>query len=60
MGGTGVRLFVVLLAAWGLWSNVGYYHQSTFWTWLLIAYLVTLALEITLLLMGKPAAAPKP
>jgi len=60
LGGTGIRMFVVLFAAWGLWSNVGFYHQNSFWTWLLIAYLVTLALEITLLLMGKPATAAKP
>jgi len=60
MGGTGVRMFVVLFAAWALWSNVGFFHQNSFWTWLLIAYMVTLALEITLLLMGKPATAAKP
>ncbi len=60
MGGTGIRLFAVLLAAWGLWSNVEYVHRDSFWTWLLIAYLFTLALEITLLLVGRPAAAPKP
>ncbi len=60
MGGTGIRLFAVLVAAWALWSNIGFYQQSSFWNWLLIAYLFTLALEITLLLMGRPTAAPKP
>ena len=60
MGGTGVRMFAVLMAGWALWSGVSYYGDSSFWNWLLVSYLFTLALEITLLLTGRPAAAPKP
>jgi hypothetical protein len=60
MGGTGIRMFAVLVAGWLLWSKVAYYGDSSFWNWLLACYLFTLALEITLLLVGRPAAAPKP
>ena len=59
MGGTGVRLFVTLLAAWLLTQSVPFFRDGSFWNWLLGAYLVTLALEITLLLAGRPASAPK-
>jgi hypothetical protein len=59
MGGTGVRLFSVLLAGWVLHQWVPFFQDPSFWTWLLIAYLYTLALEMTLLLVGRPAAAPK-
>ena len=57
MGGTGVRLFAVLLAGWALNQNVNFYQEQSFWYWLLIAYLFTLALEMTLLLTGRPANA---
>lgn len=60
MGGTGVRMFVTLLAGWLLTEQVPFFRDASFWNWLLAAYLLTLALEITLLLAGRPAAAPNP
>jgi hypothetical protein len=63
LGGTGVRLFTVLGAAWLLDAWVPYYRlYAGFWLWVLVAYLFTLALEITLLLAGschKPEAPAK-
>jgi hypothetical protein len=55
LGATGIRLFGVLLAAWVLYQFVPLYQeQGGFWTWLLISYLFVLALEMTLLLAGRP------
>ena len=57
LGGTGMRLFVVLGAAWVLFATVPYYREHNgFWAWLLVFYLFTLALEMALLLAGRPAA----
>jgi hypothetical protein len=60
LGGTGVRLFLALAAGWMVHTNLPYYHNDSFWYWLLGAYLVTLALEMTLLLAGRTAPAAKP
>ena len=55
LGGTGVRMAFVLLAGWTLYRWVPYYHQqSGFLIWLLVCYLFTLALDVTLLLAGRP------
>jgi hypothetical protein len=60
LGGTGLRMVTVLGAAWGLYAWVPYYHGSTgFWIWVLAAYLFTLALEMTLVLAGRPAQETK-
>jgi hypothetical protein len=59
LGGTGLRMFSVLLAGWLLTMQMPYFKHATFWTWLLLAYLFTLALEITLLLVGRTASAPR-
>src|SRR5438067_13510511 len=59
LGGTGVRLSVTLLAAWLLTNSVPFFRDDSFWYWLLGAYLFTLTVEITLLLAGRPAPAPK-
>ncbi|HEV3257562.1 MAG TPA: hypothetical protein VG013_11820 [Gemmataceae bacterium] len=57
LGGTGLRLFVVLAAAWVLVQSVPYYREhGGFWNWLVVCYLFTLAMEMTLLLAGRPAA----
>ena len=57
LGGTGMRLFVVLGAAWALFASVPYFREHNgFWAWLLVFYLFTLALEMALLLAGRPAA----
>jgi hypothetical protein len=60
MGGTGIRLFGVLLGALVLFNlEIGgeHYFQKGqgFWTWVLLFYLVTLALEMTLMIVGRPA-----
>jgi hypothetical protein len=48
LGGTGIRLFFVLGAGLLLTSTVGYFHRQSFWLWLALFYLVTLALEMVL------------
>jgi hypothetical protein len=58
LGGTGLRMFSVLLAAWVVTSWFPYYSEVSFGIWLLIAYLFTLALEMSLLLASRqPASA---
>jgi hypothetical protein len=60
LGGTGLRMFTVLGAAWVLYEWVPYYRLSAgFWVWVLVSYLFTLALELTLLLAGRPAQETK-
>lgn len=58
-GGTGVRLFVVAAGAFALIRYVPYFSEQEtpgFWAYLAIFYLVTLALETTLTVAGRPAA----
>jgi hypothetical protein len=50
LGGTGVRMFVVLGVALLLHMTVPYFGQQNFWLWVLIFYLFTLALEMGLVL----------
>jgi hypothetical protein len=55
LGGNGIRLFSVLLAGWVLTRSLPtIYGDSSFWNWLLGAYLFTLALEMALLLTSRP------
>lgn len=55
LGATGVRLFGVLLGAMLLYQNVPLYREAEgFWTWLLVCYFFVLALELGLLLAGRP------
>jgi hypothetical protein len=57
LGGTGVRMFGVLLAGILLVQMVPpYREQDSFLIWLLVFYLFTLALEMTLLLKARPHA----
>ena len=58
LGGTAVRMVFVLGAGLLVYVSVPYFHQTSYWIWLLVSYLLTLALEIGLLVSGKPAAAP--
>jgi hypothetical protein len=60
LGGTGLRMFVVLGLAAVLAILVPVLRGPGFWIWLILFYLQTLALEMTLLLLGKPAAANVP
>jgi hypothetical protein len=58
LGGTGLRMFFVLGVALLISRVVPYYQeQISFWIWLLIIYLATLALEMGLLLSMRPAKA---
>ncbi len=60
LGGTGVRMAFVLLAGWTLYQCVPYYQQqSSFLIWLAVCYLFTLALDMTLLLAGRPEGGPE-
>jgi hypothetical protein len=55
LGASGVRLFGVLLVALWLYGNVSLYRgQDGFLIWLIVCYFFTLALEMTLLLQGRP------
>ena len=56
MGGTGVRMAFVLLTGWMLFQGVSYYQRQGFLIWLVVGYLFTLALDLTLLLAGRPQA----
>lgn len=55
MGGTGLRMAFILAVGWTLYQWVPYYQeQLAFWVWLLVFYLFTLALDLTLLLTNSP------
>jgi hypothetical protein len=58
LGATGVRMFTVLAAAMALATLVPYYREPVFWLWLAIFYAGTLALEVGLLLVGRPSRPP--
>src|SRR5262245_16042886 len=52
LGGTGLRMLVVLGAGLALYLSVPYFQDQgplAFWGWILAFYLFTLVLEITLL-----------
>jgi hypothetical protein len=53
LGGTGLRLFVVLGVTLAVTSNQPYFQQGGFLSWVLVFYLLTLALETILLLAGR-------
>jgi hypothetical protein len=53
LGGTGIRMAAVFVAAVVLSQRVDYFRREPgFWTWVLVFYLVTLGLEVTVLLTG--------
>ena len=52
LGGTGVRMGVVLASGLILYRWVPSFAHMSFLFWLLVFYLVTLALEVTLLIAG--------
>jgi hypothetical protein len=57
VGGGGVRMFFVLVAGVLLSLYVPFFQERPgFLVWLLVAYLFTLALEIALMLAGRPGA----
>jgi hypothetical protein len=54
LGGTGVRMAFVLLAGSMLYLWVPYYQrQPSFLIWLVVSYLFTLCLDMTVLLLGR-------
>lgn len=54
LGSTSIRLFFVLGMAFLLDRTLPLYHGSlAFWIWVLVFYLLTLAVETTLLLKGR-------
>lgn len=56
LGGTSVRMFGVLAGAWALQRWVPYFQEQTgYWGWILVFYLLTLALEMALILTGRSA-----
>lgn len=59
LGGTGLRMTVVLGVGLALYSLVPLFGRSSFWLWLLLFYLFTLFLEIVLL-TAKPAVRTRP
>ena len=56
LGGTGLRMLVVLGAGLALYLLVPYFQEANFWIWILVFYLVTLALETGLMLASCPTA----
>jgi hypothetical protein len=58
LGGTGLRMFFVLGVGLLISLAVPYYQEQTgFWIWLLVFYLITLALEMGLMLTIRPTKA---
>jgi len=63
LGGTGVRMFVVLGVGLVLSSLVPYFKDANlypFWACILVFYLFTLGLEVGLLIVGGSAKKPQP
>jgi hypothetical protein len=56
LGGTGVRMAVVLAGGLALYLLVPFFHQRGFWLWILVFYLLTLALEMLLIVAGRHAS----
>jgi hypothetical protein len=61
LGGTGLRMFVVLAVGLVLTSAIPYFaqQQQGFWVSVLIFYLLYLGLEVAILLIGRPAPPPQ-
>jgi hypothetical protein len=55
LGGTGLRMAVVLGVGLALYTLVPFFGRSSFWIWVLVFYLFTLAFEIVLLTGARPA-----
>jgi hypothetical protein len=53
LGGTGLRMFFVLAAGLIIYFQVPYFQEQSFWIWVLVAYLFSLGLEMSLVL-GSP------
>jgi hypothetical protein len=56
LGGTGVRMGLVLGVGLLLYTLVPFFGKQSFWVWLLVFYLFTLALEMVLVVRSRSAA----
>ena len=55
LGGTGIRMGLVLGVGLLLYVMVPFFAQASFWIWILVFYLFTLALEMVLVVSGRTA-----
>jgi hypothetical protein len=55
LGGTGLRIVVVLGVGLTLYTLVPFFGRSSFWIWVVLFYLFTLTFEIVLLTGTRPA-----
>ena len=60
LGGTGVRMAFVLGSALILYCTEAYFQNMSFWMWILVFYLLTLALEIVLLVVPGRVSSSQP
>jgi hypothetical protein len=60
MGGTMTRMFVVVAAGFLLYYAVPALHEPAFLIWVVVFYLVTLAIEVTLVVKELSATNPPP
>jgi hypothetical protein len=56
LGGTGLRLLVVIGVAIALFLSVPYFYRRSFMLWVIFYYLVTLGLEVGLLVARQAPA----
>jgi len=56
LGGTGIRMGLVLGVGLLLYTQSPYFQEPSFWICLLLFYLFTLALEVMLVVNGRVAA----
>lgn len=54
MGGTVVRMAFVLAAGMAVYHGFAYFHRQSFWLWVIVFYLITLTLEMSLVLRRQP------
>ncbi len=55
LGSTALRMVFVLAGGLALFFRVNRFHEASFWGWVLVFYLLTLALEMGLLLKARSA-----
>ncbi|HJT76815.1 MAG TPA: hypothetical protein VJ739_06395 [Gemmataceae bacterium] len=58
LGSTALRMAVVLAGGLALFFRAPGFHEASFWGWVLVFYLGTLALEMGLLLKARSAPGP--
>lgn len=56
LGGSGIRMMVVLTVCLLLSTYAPYFQPLAFWIWVLLFYLFVLGLEVVLLVLGRSAA----